>query len=151
MVHPVNDPPVAVTDHYSTDEDRTLNIAGPGVLANDSNVDGDTLTAVLVNGPTHGTLTLNPDGSFSYTPSANYHGTDGFTYSANDGTINSTPVTATINVVAVNDAPVANADSYTMNEDGVLSIPAPGVLGNDTDADNDPLTAVWSMAPPTAR
>ena len=56
------------------------------MLANDTDVDGDTLTAVLVTGPAHGTLTLNADGSFTYTPTANYNGTDSFTYKANDGT-----------------------------------------------------------------
>src|SRR5205814_352996 len=81
----VNDAPVAVNDSYTTAEDTTLNVAAAGVLANDSDVDGDSLSAVLVSQPTHGTLTLNSDGSFSYTPAANYHGTDGFTYKANDG------------------------------------------------------------------
>src|SRR5205807_7347431 len=57
----VNDAPVARNDAYSTDEDTTLTVAGPGVLANDSDVEGDALQAVLVNGPAHGTLTLNAD------------------------------------------------------------------------------------------
>ena len=56
------------------------------MLANDTDVDGEPLTAVLVTGPPHGTLTLNADGSFTYTPDANYNGTDSFTYAANDGT-----------------------------------------------------------------
>src|SRR2546425_6363456 len=66
----VNDAPVAVNDSYTTAEDTTLNVAAPGVLANDSDVDDDTLSAVLVSQPTHGTLTLNSDGSFSYVPAA---------------------------------------------------------------------------------
>src|SRR3989441_5455925 len=80
----VNDAPVAVNDSYTTAEDTTLNVAASGVLANDSDVDGDTLNAVLVSSPTHGTLTLNGDGSFSYTPATDYNGTDSFTYKAND-------------------------------------------------------------------
>ena len=84
-VTPVNDAPVAADDGYATDEDTPLTVAAPGVLANDTDVDGETLTAVLVAGPTHGTLTLNADGSFTYTPAANYNGTDSFTYRANDG------------------------------------------------------------------
>ena len=56
-------PPVAADDSYATDEDTPLTVAAPGVLANDTDVDGDTLTAVLVTGPAHGTLTLNADGS----------------------------------------------------------------------------------------
>src|SRR5204863_380897 len=66
-VTPVNDAPVAANDdNYTTPEDTQLTVSAPGVLANDSDVDGDPLTAMLVTGPTHGTLTLNSDGSFSY-------------------------------------------------------------------------------------
>ena len=146
-VLPVNDAPVGMPDNYSIDEDGTLNLAGPGVLGNDTDVDGDALTAVLVGNPAHGTLTLNPDGSFSYTPNANYHGTDSFTYVAYDGTVSSDPVTVTITVNSVNDAPVAVADNYSVNEDSSLNIPAPGVLGNDTDLDGDVLTAVLGTGP----
>ena len=81
--------PVAVADAYSTNEDTPLTVSAAGVLANDTDVDADPLTAVLVTGPAHGTLTLNADGSFLYTPAANYHGTDSFTYRANDGTLSS--------------------------------------------------------------
>src|SRR5213076_3364781 len=62
----VNDAPVAVNDSYTTTEDTTLTIAASGVLANDSDVDGDSLSAALVSPPTHGSLTLNTNGSFSY-------------------------------------------------------------------------------------
>src|SRR2546425_2590286 len=76
-------------DSYSTPEDTTLTVAAPGVLANDTDVDGDPLTAILVNGPAHGTLSLNSDGSFTYTPALNYNGPDSFTYKANDGQVDS--------------------------------------------------------------
>ena len=102
----MNDAPVAVNDAYSTNEDAALVVAAPGVLANDSDVDSGTLTAVLVSGPSHGTLTLNANGSFSYTPALNFNGTDTFTYKANDGTLESNTATVTIAVTAVNDAPV---------------------------------------------
>ena len=83
----VNDAPIAADDAYSTSpRTRALTVAAPGVLANDTDVDGDPLTAVLVTGPSHGTLTLNANGSFTYTPDANFNGTDSFTYRANDGT-----------------------------------------------------------------
>ena len=74
---------------FTTAEDTTLHVAAPGVLANDTDADGDPLTAALVGDPAHGTLTLNVDGSFTYTPDANYNGTDSFTYKANDGTADS--------------------------------------------------------------
>ena len=66
-------------------------MAAPGVLGNDSDIDGDTLTAVLVSGPAHGTLALNSDGSFTYTPSANYNGSDAFRYKANDSAAGHAP------------------------------------------------------------
>ena len=62
-------------------------MAAAGVLGNDADPDGDPLTAVLVSGPSHGTLTLNANGSFTYTPNANFNGTDSFTYRASDGTL----------------------------------------------------------------
>src|SRR6185369_7297350 len=107
-----------------------------------SDLDGDTLTAVLVSQPTHGTLTLNGNGSFSYVPATNYHGPDSFTYKANDGQADSGIATVTITITSVNDAPVAVDDSYTTAEDTTLNVPAPGVLINDTDADGDILSAV---------
>ena len=76
------------------------------VLSNDTDADGNSLTASLVAGPTHGSLTLNPDGSFSYTPAASYNGTDSFTYTASDGTATSTVATVSITVVD-NVAPTA--------------------------------------------
>ncbi|MDH3793206.1 MAG: cadherin-like domain-containing protein, partial [Rhodospirillales bacterium] len=139
-VTPVNDAPVAVDDAYATDEDVVLNVAAPGVLGNDTDADGDPLSAVLDVGPANGTLALNGDGSFTYTPNANFNGPDSFTYHANDGAADSNIATVAITVNAVNDAPVAVDDSYTTTEDTALSIAAPGVLGNDSDVDGDPLT-----------
>ncbi len=121
-VTPVNDPPVAVNDTYSIDEDQTLTMAAPGVLGNDSDVDGDSLSAVLGSNVSNGTLTLAADGSFSYTPSANFNGSDSFTYKANDGTADSNVATVTLTVNAVNDAPVANDQSVTTDEDTAVDI-----------------------------
>src|SRR6185503_15625964 len=84
-VNAVNRPPVAVNDGYATTEDTPLNVSAPGILANDTDADTNTLSAILVSGPTHGTLTLNADGSFTYTPATNYTGPDSFTYRASDG------------------------------------------------------------------
>src|SRR5919108_4540585 len=77
--------PVAADDAYSTNEDAPLTAAAPGRARNDSDPDGDPLTASVLSGPAHGTLTLNADGSFTYTPAANFNGTDSFTYKAGDG------------------------------------------------------------------
>ena len=85
-VIPGNSAPEAVDDNYVTDEDHALNVGSlPGVIANDTDIDGDALTAALVTGASSGTLGLNADGSFSYRPNADFNGTDSFTYMANDG------------------------------------------------------------------
>ncbi|WP_254506577.1 beta strand repeat-containing protein [Anatilimnocola floriformis] len=108
-----NDAPVAVGNSYTTAEDTLLNIAAAGVLGNDSDVDfGATLTAVLVSGPAHaGSFTLSPNGSFTYTPAADYYGSDSFTYKANDGTADSNVVTVSITVTPVDDFDFGDAPS----------------------------------------
>jgi VCBS repeat-containing protein len=141
-VNPVNDAPVAVGDAYVTDEDTPLTVAAPGVLGNDSDADGDAISASLVSNVSHGTLVLNADGSFTYTPDPNYNGTDSFTYVATDGSLDSGVATVSIAVNPINDAPVAVDDAYATDEGTPLTVPALGVLGNDSDLDNDPLTAV---------
>jgi hypothetical protein len=88
-VEPVNDPPTAVADTFTVLANRTLTIGAPGVLGNDSDVDGDPLTAVKASSPAHGSVTLAADGGFSYTPNDGYVGKDAFSYRANDGTANS--------------------------------------------------------------
>src|SRR5206468_1090831 len=147
VVTAVNGGPGTVNDSYSTAEDTPLTIGAPGVLGNDTDPEGDALTAILVSGPSHGTLTLNPNGGFSYTPAANYNGLDGFTYKANDGAADSNVATVTITVNAVNDPPVAAGDSYSTNEDTTLTITAPGVLANDSDIDSAALTAIKMSNP----
>src|SRR2546427_5846737 len=104
-----------------------------GVLGNDTDVDSAVLTAVVVTGPGHGALTLNANGSFSYTPAANFNGSDSFTYRANDGLLDSNEATVALTINPVNDAPVAANDSFATDEDTALTITAPGVLGNDTE------------------
>src|SRR5262249_55055220 len=115
--------------------------AAQGVLENDTDPEDDTLTASVVSNPAHGTLTLNGNGSFTYTPAANYNGPDSFTYVANDGTSDGNTATVSLTVNAVNDAPVAPNDSFTVSQGGTLTQAAPGVLGNDTDVDGNALTA----------
>jgi hypothetical protein len=133
---------VATNDTYSVRHDHTLNVPAPGVLGNDLNLLGSS-TAVLDTTAAHGTLLLRSNGSFTYSPSAGYIGADTFRYHAHDVVlllpVNSTIATVTINVT--NAPPVANADRYTASTGVTKSVPAPGVLGNDTDADGDGLTA----------
>lgn len=146
----VNDAPVVVSDSYTASEDNLLSVSRTsGLLRNDSDSDGDTLTAQLVAGPTHGTLvTLNADGSFSYRPNQNFNGTDTFTYRANDGALNSADATVTISVSAVGDAPIATNDAYSGVQATTLVVSAAnGVLKNDTSVDSPTLTATLVRAP----
>src|SRR5262245_37926574 len=140
-VNPVNDAPAAADDAFTTNED--VAISG-GVLGNDTDPDGDGLTALLVDGPAHGKLQLNADGTFTYTPDADFNGTDTFTYLANDGTADSSPATVVITVVPTDDAPVAVDDVATTDEDVAVS---GNVLGNDIDADGDKLSALLIDGP----
>src|SRR5262249_48979913 len=121
-VNPVNDAPTANSNSYTVAEDNVLTVAAPGVLANDTDIDGDHLTASLVSGPAHGVLSFNAAGSFPYTPSANYNGSDSFTYKANDGSLDSNVTTVTLTVTPVNDPPVANAGpNQTVNEGATVA------------------------------
>jgi VCBS repeat-containing protein len=102
----VDAPPTATANAYTVNKNATLTTGRPGVLQNDTDPNGGTLTAVLVSGPSHGTLTLNANGSFTYTPAANYTGTDTFTYQAVDSlglASNVATVTITVNAHWVGD------------------------------------------------
>ncbi|RVB37832.1 cadherin-like domain-containing protein, partial [Mesorhizobium sp. M7A.F.Ca.CA.001.06.1.1] len=99
---------------------------------------------VLVTEPTNGTLTLNPDGSFTYAPKANFFGTDSFTYRASDGTAESNIATVALTITPVNDAPVAADDIAYVAEDGSLVV---SILANDSDVDGDALTPVLVSEP----
>src|SRR6202008_4496757 len=101
-VNAMNDAPAANPDSFSVDEDNTLTVSAPGVLGNDADIEASMLTATLVSTTTNGALTLNSDGSFTYTPNANFNGTDSFTYKANDGDLDSDVATVTLTVNAVN-------------------------------------------------
>jgi hypothetical protein len=147
-VLPVNDAPVGNDDDYTIDEDTSLDLAAPGLLENDNDVDEDDITLEVISLPAHGSGSIGADGSFSYTPNPDWNGIDSLTYQVFDGSEYSEIVTVTITVLPVNDVPIGFDDQYTINEDEVLSIPAPGVLGNDYDVDEDSLTASLVEPPP---
>ena len=150
-VNGVNDAPVANNDAYSVDEDTTLTVAAAGVMANDTDVDVEPLTASLGVGPTNAkSFTFNADGSFSYVPNDNYNGVDTFTYLVNDGTVNSAAATVTITVNPVNDAPVANDDAFSVDEDTDLVITPAQLMANDSDVEGDTLAVMTDLVtPPT--
>ena len=140
-VDAINDKPVAVPDLYSIPEDTVLQVVfAHGLLQNDSDIDGDILTVTPVSQPANGTLHLNNDGSFTYMPDSDFNGVDSFEYKASDGMLDSDPVTVSINVSPVNDAPLATGDSYNTPEDASLIINvANGILTNDSDPDHNQL------------
>lgn len=135
-----NDPPVAVDDDYLAKENFTLTVNAPGVLSNDSDVDGDPLTATINSLPTHGTLSLQPNGRFTYTPTANYYGPDQFSYEVTDGYATSNIATVDL---TVNDVPGVFDDASATAEDTPQPV---NVLFNDADfvggLDNSTLAVV---------
>jgi len=140
-VEPVNDAPVAVADSFGVVSDSTLAVAAPGVLGNDSDAEGAALTSTLVDSTGSGALALDGDGSFVYTPDDGFGGSDAFTYAVTDPQNESDTTTVQITVVQVNRPPVATADSFEVPEDSVLTVAAPGVLANDSDPNDDALSA----------
>ncbi|MGN6511309.1 MAG: Ig-like domain-containing protein [Chitinophaga sp.] len=142
----VNDRPVAVADSVTVTEDIP---ATGNVLTNDTDTEGDALTASLVTAPVNGTVVLNADGSFTYTPGNNFSGTDSLIYQVCDNGTPSLCDTATLYMIVtpVNEKPEAVDNAYTLTEDTELSVPAPGLLANDSDPDGDTLT-VAVITPP---
>jgi hypothetical protein len=132
----VNDPPAALGEAYATDEDVELVVPSPGVLANDDDVEGDALTAVAWSAPLHGAVSIDSDGSFVYTPDADFNGLDSFGYRAYDGHVASAVVTVTIDVAAVNDDPLARDDAGVTVASTAIGL---DVLDNDEDVDGDAL------------
>ena len=131
----IGQPPTAVPDSYTIEEDNTLLVSAPGVLANDPPPASGTLTAVLASPPKHGGVTLAADGSFSYTPNLNFNGVDSFIYRADNASNFNATATVTITVTPVNDAPVTVPDFASTSIGTPVSI---AVLTNDYDPENDP-------------
>jgi hypothetical protein len=112
----INESPTAYAASFSTDEDTAFDAALSG-----SDPEGSALNFVLVTGPENGSLTLNTNGTFSYAPNAEFNGSDSFAFTTNDGSLDSTPATVSLNITAVNDAPTANAASFSTDEDVALN------------------------------
>ncbi|WP_419238046.1 retention module-containing protein [Photobacterium leiognathi subsp. mandapamensis] len=144
-VTPVNDAPIANPDSFTTDEDTSITV---DLIKNDSDVDGDKLTIKEINGTPvtpgheqaivvdHGKIVIAHDGGMTFIPSDNYHGDVTVPYTITDGD-KSTTSTVTIYVTPINDAPVANPDSFTTNEDTSITV---NLTNNDSDVDGDKLT-----------
>lgn len=143
-----NRPPVAAADEYRIDEDTVLDsrVAG-SPLANDVDPDGDALSLRVLTEPAHGQLVVE-GGEFRYLPARDFAGRDGFRYVASDGEFDSAETAVGITVAAIDDAPVTEADQYSLLQDTALDIvAAAGVLANDRDAEGLSLAATLERAP----
>ncbi|MES1240141.1 MAG: Ig-like domain-containing protein [Acidobacteriota bacterium] len=137
----VNDPPDAVNDTASTNEDTVVSIF---VRSNDNDPDGNALTITAVTQGSKGSVTINAGAHVIYTPVLNANGSDSFTYTISDGQGGTDTATVSMTINPVNDAPKANADSVTTNEDTPVTLD-PRV--NDTDVDGDALTITFVSQP----
>jgi hypothetical protein len=144
-----NNAPYAYDASFSVLHDRELTGSVYGY-----DPDGDTITAQLISGPSNGTLTFHPDGTFTYIPNTHYVGPDSFTYTWSDGL--TTGNTATVTIDVYNNAPVAEDDTFVIPRNGQLSLGPSGILENDLDSDGDPLRVSsvidfqWESATPLA-
>ena len=125
-------------DLFTTDEDKKLIQPGPGVLANDPH--NDLLVAILATPPSHGTVVLNADGGFTYTPANNFHGTDSFVYTAEkkQGAPQGIGGNATVTIIvnSVNDAPIVQGATFSVPENSPVNTPVGTVNANDNDGDD---------------
>jgi hypothetical protein len=150
----VNEAPVAGADAYSVTAGVPSIVNVPGVLANDSDADGDPIQVAGWDFPVGGMLVdedlhINVNGSFEYLAPAGFVGTRVFGYRVTDGIDESatSTITFTVGAATPNAAPVALPDAYLVEQDATLVVTAPGVLANDTDADGDALTVSQTFAP----
>ncbi len=142
---PPNKPPFAANDTATVVEGQTVVASPPGVLANDSDPDGDPLTVIDYATPAHGSVVIFGDGSYSYMAESGYTGPVDIFYTVSDG---EEQATASLRVtVHSKTAPVAVDDHYTVVAGETLDVPAPGVLGNDSDPDGDQLALISSTSP----
>jgi Ca2+-binding RTX toxin-like protein len=140
----VNDAPVAVADTVDAVEDTTVTFLAAALVANDTDLDGDPLTIASVTSGVGGTATLNGDGSVTFTPDANFNGEADFSYAVTDGALTSDPVAVTVNVAALNDAPVVITPVLVSDSTPTQGQPLTATPGSITDADGT-LGAVFEI------
>lgn len=140
--------PLSVDDSYSLNEGGTLIVPSAGVLINDTDADGNTITALKVTDPGHGALTLNPDGSFTYIHDGSETISDFFTYRAFDGVNYGNTATVTLTIIPVNDLPVISTVNKSGNEDVTMNFSIADFTSSYTDAESDPLAKIIILSLP---
>jgi VCBS repeat-containing protein len=148
-VAPVNDAPLASDDTYTTPAATTLTVPVVGLLANDTDVDGNALTALLVSDVSHGSLSLNPDGSFTYTPTSNFFGGDSFAYRASDGLAAGNVATVTINVTPADPFKILSGQMTPQGFTLQISVPAGSTYVILTSTDLQDWTPIFTNVAPT--
>jgi hypothetical protein len=133
-VNPLSDAPIGKNDSYVLDEDGFIQLENGGVLANDTDPDGLPLSAELVSGPANGQLTLESNGSFRFTPDADWNGVDGFSYRPSNGQEVGDIVRVTLTVTPVNDAPTLVKASFPLAAGGAVTLGADAIQATDKDS-----------------
>lgn len=144
-VNPMQDPPVATDDVFSTPEDTKLEVTCNCVFINDYDPDGEPLLGGVIETVKHGTFVIQPNGSFEYMPEQDFFGTDSFVYYVTDGIDTVSGAVVTINVIPVNDPPVAVNDLAEALEDVPSILP---ILANDKDVDDVISTSMITIVTP---
>jgi CSLREA domain-containing protein len=151
-INPVDETPNAVNDSYIINRNNTLTVAAPGVLANDTDAENSPLTAILSSDASHGTVVLNANGSFTYTPVAGYSGADSFEYQANDGTSNSNvavvniTVKAPLTVTKIADTNDGACDTDCSLREAIAAAASGGTIAFDPSTFNTPQIITLSEA-----
>ena len=142
----VNDAPVAGNNTLAATEDTPVTYTAAQLLGNDTDAEGNPLSIASVTSGSGGTVVLNANGTVTFTPSLNFNGAASFTYVASDGQAannRSNAATVTVNVAAVNDAPVAANNTLAATEDTPVTYTAAQLLGNDTDVEGNPISIAY--------
>jgi hypothetical protein len=150
-----NEPPIGVDDEFEVVENTSLNVAVPGLLANDSDPEGDPFEITGASQPGNGNVAISPQGSFAYTPDLGFTGLDSFLYELTDDQGNSTGLVVEVLITVIadprdpgpNSPPIGVDDAFEVVEGTTLSIPVPGVLANDSDPDGDAISVPSASSP----
>jgi uncharacterized repeat protein (TIGR01451 family) len=141
--------PTAMNDAASGLEDVTLTVSAPGVLANDIEPNGFAVTVFGYTQPSHGSVTVSSDGSFTYLAATNYNGSDSFTYTLTNGNARTATATVNLTITAVNDPPTLNAlTNITVNENSIASVSLLGISAGPADESSQTLSITASSSNP---